>query len=60
MAQVNNESKLLYLQSRYQFEKAMEKFNSGKINTEPQLVQTVFQFFLDFFTQMGSPNVIPR
>ncbi|CDQ41788.1 vWA domain-containing protein [Virgibacillus salexigens] len=60
MDQVNNESKLLYLQSRYQFEKAMEKFNSGQINTEPQLVQTVFQSFQDFFTQMGSPNLIPR
>ena len=60
MSTKNNDSRLLYLQARYHFEKAMKKFESGQIKNEPQLIQTVFQSFQSFFTEMGKPHMIPR
>lgn len=57
---MKNESRLLYLQAKYQFDKAMKKFEDGSIKSEPQLIQTVFESFQDFFTQMGKPNMISR
>lgn len=57
---VEQNSKMLYLQAKYQFEKAMKKFEDGTIKSEPQLIQTVFQAFQDFFTSVGKPHMIPR
>jgi len=57
---IKNNSKLLYLQARYQFEKAKKKFEDGSIKTESKLIQEVFQAFRDFFISVGKPMMIPR
>jgi hypothetical protein len=57
---IKNNSKLLYLQARYQFEQAKMKFEDGSIKSEPRLIQTVFQAFQDFFVSAGKPMMIPR
>jgi len=58
--EIKNNSKLLYLQAKYYFDKAMEKFNDGTIKSEPKLVQEVFSSFQDFFTSLGKPFFVPR
>jgi Bacterial Ig domain len=57
---IKQNSKMLYLQAKYQFEKAMKKFEDGTIKSEPKLIQVVFQAFQDFFISMGKPHMIPR
>jgi hypothetical protein len=57
---IKNNSKLLYLQARQLFERAMAKFEDGTIKSEPKLVEAVFNSFQEFFTSMGKPNMIPR
>lgn len=58
--QTKNNSQLLYMQAKYQFDLAKQKFDDGTIKTEPKLIQTVFQAFQEFFTSMGKPFMIPR
>lgn len=57
---IKNNSKMLYLQARYQYEKAIKAFEDGSIKTEATLIQTVFGAFQEFFTSMGKPQMIPR
>jgi|GEM_PF-2791984 len=57
---IKNHSKLLYLQARQLFERAKAKFENGTIQSEPRLIEAVFQAFQEFFTTMGKPNMIPR
>jgi hypothetical protein len=51
---------MLYLQAKYQFEKAKQKFEDGSIKTETGLIQAVFKAFQDFFVSLGQPMMIPR
>lgn len=57
---IKNNSKLLYLQARQLFEEAKQKFEDGTIQSEPRLIEAVFQAFEKFFTSMGKPNFVPR
>jgi hypothetical protein len=57
---IKNNSQMLYLEAKYQFENAKKKFEDGSIKTETTLIQTVFQSFQDFFVSIGQPRMIPR
>jgi hypothetical protein len=57
---IKNNSKMLYLQAKNQFEAAKKKFEDGTIKTETTLIQSVFKAFQDFFVSMGKPMMKPR
>ncbi|QHW35630.1 hypothetical protein GZH47_32550 (plasmid) [Paenibacillus rhizovicinus] len=57
---IKNNSQMLYLQARFQFEQAKAKFDDGTIKSDTKLIQTVFKAFQDFFVSAGQPMMIPR
>ncbi|WP_067923584.1 vWA domain-containing protein [Alicyclobacillus shizuokensis] len=57
---LQNDSQMLYLQAKYQFEKAQQAFQDGTIKTEKGLIQAVFKAFQDFFLSLGKPMLTPR
>ncbi|SFJ65759.1 hypothetical protein SAMN02799624_05415 [Paenibacillus sp. UNC496MF] len=55
MANLKNNSQLLYQQAVAQFDKAKTAFENGSIKTDTSLIKSVFQSFQDFFVSMGQP-----